>query len=255
MGLGTPLPTSRAARSVRVSAVKQDVQPTTSYGRTQQEEIYLGFPKNDHAPREGRKGRVIKDDPKKYPNREDLGPFIGAVGGWAGGEVSLWELRDRVKKDQANGTQSSKVLAPSSPVKQPVKSRWNVRPSSSAGRDAIYVGFGKDELELKKAGLQGRVIYDEEYRYPGREDIGPLKGAVGGFAGGERALKSFVETGELKLRKPGDPSVKKQFSPLTLAFLIVFAVAGGGILLTSAFEEGEAGVQQLAQVIGAMASK
>ncbi len=48
------------------------------------------------------------------------------------------------------------------------------------------------ELELKKSGAQGRVIYDEAYRYPGREDIGPFKSVVGGFAGGEAALKAFA---------------------------------------------------------------
>jgi hypothetical protein len=43
-------------------------------------EIYIGFPKGDFAPREGRKGRVIKDDPTKYPAKEDLGPLLGATG-------------------------------------------------------------------------------------------------------------------------------------------------------------------------------
>lgn len=44
-------------------------------------EIYIGFPKGDYASREGRKGRVIKDDPTKYPAKEDLGPLLGATGG------------------------------------------------------------------------------------------------------------------------------------------------------------------------------
>lgn len=35
----------------------------------------VGFPKNDYAPRTGRKGRVIRDDPRKYPGRDDLGPL------------------------------------------------------------------------------------------------------------------------------------------------------------------------------------
>lgn len=44
------------------------------------QEIYLGFSKDDTAPREGRKGRVIKDDPSRYPAKEDLGPLTGATG-------------------------------------------------------------------------------------------------------------------------------------------------------------------------------
>jgi hypothetical protein len=48
------------------------------------------------------------------------------------------------------------------------------------------------ELELKKSGAQGRVIYDDAYKYPGKEDVGPFLGAVGGFAGGEAALKQFA---------------------------------------------------------------
>lgn len=47
------------------------------------EEIYIGFEKGDYAPRTGRKGRVVKDDPEKYPDRSAL------TGGWAGGEVGL----------------------------------------------------------------------------------------------------------------------------------------------------------------------
>jgi hypothetical protein len=43
-------------------------------------EIYIGFPKGDYARPEGRKGRVIKDDPTKYPGKDDLGPFLGATG-------------------------------------------------------------------------------------------------------------------------------------------------------------------------------
>jgi hypothetical protein len=94
------------------------------------------------------------------------------------------------------------------------------------------------EIELRKSGAQGRVIYDEEYKYPGKEDMGFFLGAVGGFAGGEKVLKEFASTGELKLRKPGDPGIKKQFSPLTLAFLLVFAAAGGGLVITTALDLG-----------------
>ena len=43
-----------------------------------------GFPKGDYDRTPGRKGRVIRDDPSKYPSKEDMGFFLGAVGGWAG---------------------------------------------------------------------------------------------------------------------------------------------------------------------------
>ncbi len=47
------------------------------------EDIYIGFEKGDYAPRIGRKGRVLKDDPSKYPDRTVL------TGGWSGGEAGL----------------------------------------------------------------------------------------------------------------------------------------------------------------------
>lgn len=47
------------------------------------DEVYIGFEKGDYAPRVGRKGRFVKDDPSKYPDRS---PFTG---GWAGGEAGL----------------------------------------------------------------------------------------------------------------------------------------------------------------------
>jgi hypothetical protein len=53
-------------------------------------EIYIGFPKGDYARPEGRKGRVIKDDPTKYPAKDDLGPFLGATGALL---LSLFSLR------------------------------------------------------------------------------------------------------------------------------------------------------------------
>jgi hypothetical protein len=49
-----------------------------------QEEIYLG------------KGRFIKDDPKKYPSKDEW------TGGWAGGETGLWSFRDEIKVRQAS---------------------------------------------------------------------------------------------------------------------------------------------------------
>lgn len=56
------------------------VQESAAAQDSSLQEIYIGFEKNDTAPRTGRKGRVIKDDPTKYPGKEDLGPLLGATG-------------------------------------------------------------------------------------------------------------------------------------------------------------------------------
>ena len=61
-----------------------------------------GFPKNDYAPRQGRKGRVIIDDPRKYPAKDNadfgpLGQLIGISGGWAGGEAALVKFKEACK--------------------------------------------------------------------------------------------------------------------------------------------------------------
>jgi len=45
-------------------------------------------------------GRYMKANPKKLPNKEDLGFFIGATGGFAGGEELLWDLRDEIKGEE-----------------------------------------------------------------------------------------------------------------------------------------------------------
>jgi hypothetical protein len=66
----------------------------------------------------------------------------------------------------------------------------------------------------------------------------PTAGATGGFAGGEAGLKQYVETGELKLRDPNQPT-PKQTSPVAVAGLLVAAGAGGGLLLTELTDLGE----------------
>jgi hypothetical protein len=64
-------------------------------------------------------------------------------------------------------------------------------------------------------------------------------GATGGFAGGEKGLKQFIETGELKLRDPNAPGSRKQNSNVALAGLLVLAGAGGGLLLNEVTDLGE----------------
>lgn len=105
-----------------------------------------GFPKGDYDRTPGRKGRVIRDDPKKYPGREDMGPLKSVVGGWAGGEAGLWQLREEIQQElgKQNGTQGTTPLAPSSPLRAPAKNKWNAKQPARTGKDAIYVGFGKE---------------------------------------------------------------------------------------------------------------
>ena len=66
--------------------------------------VLIGFPKGDYARPPGRKGRVIKDDPSKYPDKEDAGPFTGVAGGWPGGEVGLLKF---IEDSQVGGGPAS----------------------------------------------------------------------------------------------------------------------------------------------------
>jgi hypothetical protein len=49
------------------------------------------------------------------------------------------------------------------------------------------------ELELQKTGVQGAYIIDDARKYPAKENVGPLLGATGGFAGGEKGIKQLVQ--------------------------------------------------------------
>ena len=71
-----------------------------------------------------------------------------------------------------------------------------LRPASpiGEGEDLIYVGKPKGAKEVND---KTKYIKDDERLYPGREDVGPLLGAVGGFAGGEKGLKNFASTGDI----------------------------------------------------------
>ncbi|KAK3242923.1 hypothetical protein CYMTET_47395 [Cymbomonas tetramitiformis] len=57
----------------------------TSEDDAEGEDIYVGS------------GRYVKGDPKDYPDKEDIGFFLGATGGFAGGEQGL---KDFVTKSQ-----------------------------------------------------------------------------------------------------------------------------------------------------------
>jgi hypothetical protein len=81
--------------SLTLQQVKEAETSTTSEENGQ--EIYLGFEKYDTAPRAGRKGKVIKDDPRKYPAKDNMGWFLGVTGGWAGGEAALVKIREEAE--------------------------------------------------------------------------------------------------------------------------------------------------------------
>jgi hypothetical protein len=224
---------------------------TTTPADGSKAQIYLGFPKGDYAPRAGRQGRVIVDDPKKYPGKEDVGAFLGAVGGWAGGEAALWQLREEVKREEAAAKQRAadedKARADAAAAAQAkleaarqaaAKAEQAAKAAKAAGAAEaapIYLGYGKGEA---RDAAPGRLIVDDPRKYPGKEDVLGLSGAVGGWAGGERGLKQYVRDGEVVLREPGMPGAA-QFSPVAIAALMVVAGAGGGLLLNGAVDVGE----------------
>jgi hypothetical protein len=85
-------------------------------------EIYIGYEKGSE--RSG-KGRTVVDDPKKYPERNEV------VGGWAGGEVGLKRFVSELDGNPAapDKKKSSEGKGNPSPVFE--------------GKDKIYVGYSK----------------------------------------------------------------------------------------------------------------
>jgi len=92
------------------------------------------------------------------------------------------------------------------------------------------------ELDVRKSGAPGRVIFDNPSKYPDKDTL------TGGFAGGERGLRSFVETGEVRLRKPGEPG-GQPISPLSIAFIVLLAGIAGAAVLTEVYDFGEGAVK------------
>jgi hypothetical protein len=188
-------------------------------------EQYIGFEKGDYARPEGRKGRVIKDNPDKYPDKDNLGFFLGATGGWAGGEMAVQKIADEYN-----------AVAPSSKLPKNPKSTWprpSAPPKMKAGQEVQYLGYGKDELDVRKSGAKGRVVIDYPARYPGKDNIGPLLGVSGGFAGGENGINQFIDTGNIKFRKPGEPG-RNQFSTVGFAGTVALFGTVGALLLNEA---------------------
>jgi hypothetical protein len=212
-----------------------------------QAEIYIGFEKGDYAPRSGRKGRVIVDDPARYPTRTSL------VGGWPGGEVALksWapsaaaEAAATAAKPASKASAPAKASKPASKASAPAKAS---KPAPGSPAAPIYVGHAKDDYEGRRVGRPGRFVTDNPARYPDKEDVGPLVNATGGFAGGEVGVKAFAATGDLPLKSGEDGG--RQFSPLVVAAIVAGAAGLGGALLNSGVEVAE-GVVEGAAGVGA----
>jgi len=172
-------------------------------------------------------GKVIRDDPKKYPSKEDAGFMQGATGGWAGGEPGLLKFLDEVESPEAEITRKRKAKS-----QQPKK--------VGEGKDKIYVGFDykdPEDLAAMRAGEEGKFIIDDVSKYPSRDFWGwlPLQG---GFAGGEIGLEKFLEEGDIEIAGPEEKG-RSQVSPLLLGISIAAVATTGGLLLTDAISLGE----------------
>lgn len=214
------------------------MDPSSASKSKGEDTIYVGFQKGDYDRSKGRKGRFIKDDPSKYPDKQSYGPFMGVTGGWAGGEVALKSMVVDAAPSirEANLQLMGKEGRPDPEV--------SLTKPPAPDKEVVYLGYGKEPGDFlrRSAGEKGRVVVvsKEEARiYPAKETIGVFLGATGGFAGGEAGLQQYLQTGELKLRDPKLPGGKKQFSILAFVGLVSFAGVGGSILLTDAFDVGE----------------
>ncbi|CAG9460567.1 unnamed protein product [Pedinophyceae sp. YPF-701] len=198
----------RRARGVAVRAGKE-------------EEIYIG------------KGKKITDDPSKYPEKNEF------VGGWAGGEVGLWSFRDEAKAGATAAPAEEEPAEPAEPSEGVAEAKWVDGRSVKArvvkqGGDTLYIG-------------NGRFITDASYKYGGKEDVGAFPGATGGFAGGERGLQQFLETGDIEFTD-GRPTQGQ--SPLAGGFLIAGMGAGLYALSDSVDVVGKEATGATAQIPG-----
>eukprot|EP01024_Parvocaulis_polyphysoides_P067599 TRINITY_DN809_c1_g1_i1.p1 TRINITY_DN809_c1_g1~~TRINITY_DN809_c1_g1_i1.p1 ORF type:complete len:330 (+),score=45.95 TRINITY_DN809_c1_g1_i1:89-1078(+) len=157
-------------------------------------------------------------DPSKYKyTKEKPSGVSGVLGGrgWQG-EKSLLNMREdfkgstikigaRPESQKSGGTMKLKTVK--------VKGNKVVQAKVvGSGRDAIYVGFDKDEMDKKSSGQMGNYILDNAQKYPDKEDVGILQGATGGFQGGEVGLLQFLETG--KVLTPQERRLLKKSNPL-----------------------------------------
>jgi len=202
-------------------------------------EIYIGFEKGDYAPRDGRTGRVIVDDPSKYPDRSVY------VGGWPGGEVALKSWAPKAAAEAAKEEEGGSSGAPGGGGKKATPAIPKPAAGAKAAAAPIYLGHAKDDYAGRREGAPGRFIQDDPAKYPGREDLGPLISAIGGFAGGEVGVKTFAATGQIPVAAPGSGAGRRQFSPVALGLVVAGAAGLGGALLNSGVEVAEGVVEGL----------
>lgn len=198
----------------------------SSDGKAGKQKIYVG------------KGKYVEDEPSKYPDRTQL------TGGFAGGEVSPRCSISRgncattcCRRRRASPSSSllmltssqvglkqfvGKAKAGSAPAGKEASAKPAAPPSSKGG---LYIGKGKFLTEDLKS-KQSIAIKATE-----RDAL------TGGFAGGERGLRSFLETGEVPFTPDGVR--RKQFSPLIVAGVLGGAAVAGGILVTDVSDLGE----------------
>lgn len=75
------------------AAVEAPRKPPVKRLAEQGDKIYVGFKKSEiELQKAGAGGGYIIDDPRKYPDKEDIGFLQGATGGFAGGEKGIKQL-------------------------------------------------------------------------------------------------------------------------------------------------------------------
>ena len=187
--------------------------PDKAIGTGGTDKIYIGKPKLAKTWAEDE--LWVTDDVSLYPGKEDVGPFMGAVGGFAGGEVGL--------KDSFN------QLEPGQKFKAKAGKKKKDRAVAATGRkDKIYIGKPKGAATWTEDDLW---VKDDVRFYPGKEDVGPFSGAVGGFAGGEVGLKDYFAAGkDLPIAEDGEGGQPQ--SPLVVGFGLGMV----GLLATLVFD-------------------
>jgi len=189
------------------------------------------------------KTKYIKDDERLYPGREDVGPLLGAVGGFAGGEKGLKNFASTGDIGMSDTKIKDEIKKTAGVKPKPDENFKNAAPISK-GSDLIYVGKPKGAKEVND---KTKYIKDDARLYPGREDLGFFTGATGGFAGGEVGLKRFAVEGkaeDIDIRNEDDTYRKTQGeSPLAFAFGL-----GGVVTLAATLTNPEVLVKEVGEI-------
>ena len=186
------------------------------------DEIYVGKPKGAKDGPE-----TIVDDERLYPGKEDVGPLLGAVGGFAGGEVGLKNFASKGDLGIPE-TKVKEEIVKTTGKKPEMKEDFHPAAPIGKGKDKIYVGKPKGAKEVND---KTKYLKDDERLYPGKEDVGAFLGATGGFAGGEVGLKRFAEKGDIDIREEDSTGKPQPQSPLVVAFGLGSVAALGATVL------------------------